>query len=114
METFEKDIVIYRMPSGLEPFSEWLFFLKDKVARYRIETRIDRVRHGNYGDCKRFKGIIEFRLDFGKGYRVYCGEDGDKLIVLLMGGDKSSQDKDIAKALSYWEDYNETKKIQDI
>ncbi len=51
------------------------------------------------------------RLDFGKGYRLYCGEDGHTLVVLLMGGDKSSQGKDIKKALDYWRDYHEQKTI---
>ena len=84
----EKEILIYRAQDGKEPFIEWLFSLRDKMIRHRIEARIDRIRHGNYGDHKRFHGILELRLDFGKGYRIYCGEDGNKLIILLIGGDK--------------------------
>jgi len=107
----EKTVIVYKTQGNEEPFVEWLFSLRDKITRHRIETRIDRIRQGNYGDHKRFQGIIELRLDFGKGYRLYCGEDGHTLVVLLMGGDKSSQDKDIKKALDYWRDYYEQKKI---
>lgn len=103
----EKQIIVYKTPDGKEPFVEWLFSLRDKTNRHRIEARIDRMRFGNYGDHKRFKGIIEIRFQFGKGYRIYCAEDGDTIVVLLQGGDKSTQDKDIDKALKYWRDYNE-------
>lgn len=103
----EKNVLIYKTPDGKEPFIDWLFSLRDKIIRHRIETRLDRIRHGNFGDHKRFHGIIEFRLDFGKGYRIYCGEEGNKIILLLTGGDKTSQDKDIKKALEYWRDYHD-------
>lgn len=106
-----KTIIVYKTQDDNEPFAEWLFSLRDKIRRHRIEVRIDRIRQGNYGDHKRFQGIIELRLDFGKGYRLYCGEDGNTLIVLLVGGDKSSQDKDVKKALEYWRDYHEQKEI---
>jgi putative addiction module killer protein len=107
----DKRVIVYRTPDNKEPFATWLFSLRDKIVRHRIETRIDRVRQGNYGDNKRIAGIIELRLDFGKGYRIYCGEDAHVLVVLLVGGDKSSQESDIKKALSYWRDYNGEKKI---
>ncbi len=103
----EKRIIVYKTLEGREPFLEWLFSLRDKVTRHRIEALIDRMRFGNYGDHKRFKGIIEIRLHFGKGYRLYCAEDGNTIVVLLQGGDKSNQDKDIKQALKYWRDYNE-------
>ncbi len=103
----EKDIFVYKTPGNKRPFVDWLLSLRDKVIRHRIDVRLDRVRHGNYGDHKRFHGIIELRLDFGKGYRIYCGEDGNKIIILLIGGDKASQDKDIKQALEYWRDYHE-------
>lgn len=107
----EKTVIVYKTRIGKEPFVDWLFSLRDKITRHRIETRIDRVRQGNYGDHRRFQGILELRLDFGKGYRLYCGEDGHTLVVLLMGGDKSSQDSDIKKTLVCWRDYHEQKKI---
>jgi len=107
----EKTLLVYKTSGNKEPFTDWLFSLHDKMLRHRIETRLDRIRQGNYGDHKRFHGIVELRLDFSKGYRLYCGEDGHTLVVLLMAGDKSSQDKDIKKALEYWRDYHEQKKI---
>ncbi|MEI8011871.1 MAG: type II toxin-antitoxin system RelE/ParE family toxin [Candidatus Omnitrophota bacterium] len=85
---------------------EWLASLSD-LFRDRIEARINRIKQGNYGDHKRFHGIIEIRMDFGKGYRLYCAEDGKVIVLLLIGKDKSTQDKDIQKALAYWRDYNE-------
>lgn len=105
-----KAVVLYKTENNKEPFTGWLLSLKDETTRYRIHTRVRRLENGNLGDHKRFHGIIELRFDFGKGYRVYCAEEGDSLIILLTGGDKSSQDKDIKKALEYWEDYHERKK----
>ena len=107
----EKDILVYKTQEGKEPFIDWLYSLRDKIIRHRVETRIDRIRHGNYGDHKRFHGIIEVRMDFGKGYRIYCGEEGSRVVILLMGGDKGFQDKDIKEALEYWRDYHEQKEI---
>ena len=107
----KKNVIVYRTLEGDEPFTDWLFSLRDKTLRYRIETRINRIEQGNYGDHKRFQGIVEIRLGFGKGYRLYCGEDGDTLVVLLIGGDKSSQDRDITEAFDCWRDYYEQKKI---
>jgi putative addiction module killer protein len=77
------------------------------MTRHRIETRVDRIKHGHYGDHKRFDNIIEISLNFGKGYRIYCGEDKDTIVILLQGGDKSTQKQDIQKALQYWRDYHE-------
>jgi putative addiction module killer protein len=102
-----KNIIFYNT-NNREPVTEWIEFL-DKTTRARIFVRLDRLRNGSYGDHKRFKGIVELRLHFGKGYRVYFGEDGKDIVLLLTSGDKSSQKKDIAKALVYWEVYNEKK-----
>ncbi len=107
----EKEIEIYHTEEGKEPFIEWINGLKNDVIEDRIWTRIHRIKQGNYGDHKRFNRIIELRLHFGKGYRIYCGEEDNRLVVLLMGGDKSSQRKDVNLALKYWRDYYEQKKI---
>jgi len=109
-----KTVVIYRTRDLKEPFIQWLLSLKDVTTQYRIQTRIRRIESGNYGDHKRFRGLIEIRFDFGKGYRLFCAEDGPNLVILLVGGDKSTQGKDISKALEYLEDYHEQKKIKDI
>ena len=107
----EKEVVFYHTHDGREPFIDWLNQLRDEFLVNRIWVRIHRIQQGNYGDHKRFNGIIEIRMHFGKGYRVYCGEEDSKVVVLLMGGDKSSQDKDIKQALEYWRDYDEQKEI---
>ncbi len=101
------DVRIYRTKTGKTTFSEWLKQL-DKTTQAIIDTRIARVRGGNFGDCKRLTGadgIHELRIDFGPGFRVYFGKDGDTIIILLCGGDKRSQNRDIRKAKEYWQDY---------
>lgn len=103
-----KAIILYRDESGKEPFSEWLFGLRDKAGRKRIEARIARIAQGNYGDVRPVgAGVLELRMFFGPGYRVYFGEDGENIVILLCGGDKSSQERDIEQAKVYWEDYEE-------
>ena len=105
----EKEVIAYHTQEGREPFTEWVHSFWDKVIQYRIRARVHRIKYGNFGDHKRFHGIIELRLNFGKGYRIYCSEEGSRLVLLLAGGDKSSQDKDIKQALEYWRDYHEQK-----
>lgn len=81
-------------------FSDWLESLRDKVARTKIQARILRLRLGNPGDVKPVgEGVSEMRVDFGPGYRIYFIRHGSELIILLAGGDKSSQAKDIRAAL---------------
>ena len=82
-----------------DDFDKWLTELKDRAGRLRILKRIDRLVNGNPGDVKPVgSGVSELRLDVGPGYRVYYVQDGDVLILLLCGGDKSNQQKDIDKA----------------
>ena len=81
-----------------EVFRAWWYGLRDRQAQRRIATRIARIQGGLLGDAKRFDGLIEFRIDHGPGYRLYAVQRGDVLIVLLCGGDKSSQKRDIAAA----------------
>lgn len=105
------NVINYCTADNKEPIIEWLDSQRDRTTVLRIEKQILKLRHGNLGDHKRFSGIIELRLHFGKGYRIYCGQDGHTVIVLLAGGDKSTQSKDIQLALKHWEDYNAQKKI---
>jgi putative addiction module killer protein len=101
-----KSIIVYSDKTGKEPFSIWFHNLKDARNRRLILARLRRVEQGNYGDCKYIHdGVFELRLFFSSGYRIYFGEDGDNLVVLLCGGDKSSQLKDIKTAVSYWNKY---------
>ncbi len=107
--TTPRRVLIYADRAGSEPFTGWLNGLKDRQSRHRILARLRRLEQGNFGDRKHLKsGVFELRLFFGTGYRVYFGEDKDRVIVLLCGGDKRSQDKDIENALSYWKEYRKS------
>jgi putative addiction module killer protein len=102
--TQEYDIEIYATEEGIEPFNEWLQSFKDKKTKVTILMRIQRLRAGNFGDFKSFDGIYELRINFGPGYRIYCARIGNRLIVLLGGGDKSTQNRDIKKCKTYLEE----------
>ncbi|MDD1498393.1 type II toxin-antitoxin system RelE/ParE family toxin [Agrobacterium sp. CNPSo 3708] len=80
-------------------FSDWFTSLRDKRAQARIQVRIDRLSVGLFGDVKFFDGIGEVRVDYGPGYRVYFTRKGNEIIILLCGGDKGSQRRDIERAL---------------
>ena len=99
------DIEIYSTEDGKEPFSEWLETFKDRKTKTTILLRLQRLREGNLGDFKSFDGLYELRFHFGPGYRVYCTKIDNRLIILLGGGDKSSQTKDIKKCKSYLKDH---------
>jgi putative addiction module killer protein len=80
-------------------FDEWLRDLKDKQARFKIFARLDRLEEGNPGNSRSVgEGVFELKIDFGPGYRVYYIQRGNVLIVVLCGGDKSTQNKDIQRA----------------
>lgn len=104
--TRPKRVIFYQDARGREPLNDWLNGLRDPMTRKRIIDRIFRLENGNYGDSKSLKdGVFELRLSFGPGYRLYFGEDGDTLVVMLCGGDKRSQTQDIATAKAYWKEY---------
>jgi len=99
----------YVTPQGKNPFREWLKNL-DMVVQARIQARVLRFESGNLGDHKSVGGgVWEARLDFGPGYRLYLGKDGVAVVLLLVGGDKRSQSKDIAAAKRCWQDFREAK-----
>ena len=101
-----KEVLIYADEAGHEPFTAWLNQLRDRAGRQRILARLRRLEQGNFGDCKALgEGVYELRVFFGPGYRVYFGEEGDTIVVLLTGGDKRSQAKDVANAKEYWKEY---------
>ena len=105
------DIILYTTHTGKQPFAEWQEKLGTK-AEAIVLTRLARMRGGNFGDSKPITGgggVHELRIDFGAGYRIYYGKSGSKIIVLLVGGNKGSQERDIAKAKRYWLDYKEQK-----
>jgi putative addiction module killer protein len=86
-------------------FERWLTGLRDRRAQARIAMRLDRLEEGHLGDVKYFAGIGELRIDYGPGYRIYFVRRDDVIVVLLCGGDKSSQTRDIAKARHMAEEY---------
>ena len=104
-----KEIEIYKTPLGKEPFLEQ-FEKLDLKNQSRITTRIERIEIGHYGDFKKLKNPInELRFFTGSGYRIYFAEENNKLIILLIGGDKSTQEKDIKKATEFYNEYKERK-----
>lgn len=105
-------VIVFAEKNGNEPFTQWLYELKDSVGRKRILIRITRLEQGNYGDCEPVgEGVSELRMFFGPGYRVYFGEDEENIVVLLCGGDKGSQEQDIKKAKAYWQEYLTNEKL---
>ncbi|MCU5773977.1 type II toxin-antitoxin system RelE/ParE family toxin [Erwiniaceae bacterium BAC15a-03b] len=100
----------YKDGNGKVPYTEWIKKLrkKDPRAASKIDIRIDRAEKGNFGDHKFERdGVWELRIDYGPGYRVYYAMDGNKIILLLTGGDKSGQKSDLDKAVQYWRDYQQ-------
>ena len=96
----------YRREDGREPFTDWLAGLCDKVAVARIRVRLRRVEAGNFGDCEPVgEGVTELRIHVGAGCRVYFGRHGTTVVILLCGGDKSSQAADIRRAKDYWSEW---------
>lgn len=103
-------IVFYTTNTGKQPFVAWQNSLDTKIKSI-VMAKIARIRIGNFGDCKTIKGCLgmwELRIDYGAGYRIYYGKSGSKIIVLLIGGDKGTQERDIAKAKRYWLEYKES------
>lgn len=93
-----------------KPFVRW-FERLDAIAAAKVATAITRMEQGNFSNAKGVGGgVQECKIDFGPGYRIYFGIDGQRLIILLYGGTKKRQDEDIAKAQEHWADYKRRKK----
>jgi putative addiction module killer protein len=106
MATQPREIQRYIAQDGRVPFDEWFYSLRDFSAKVKIEARFDRVSRGNLGDCRSVgEGVFELSINFSPGYRIYFGQVGSSIVLLLCGGDKSTQDQDIRKAKEYWTDY---------
>lgn len=113
MKMKPKKIVHYIASDGKSVFQQWFRVLKDGMAKFIITQRLIRAKQGNFGDTKPIgDGAHEMRIKHGPGYRVYYANDGDTIIVLLCGGDKSTQDKDIKQAKEYWSTYKKKKVVQ--
>lgn len=105
MEIVAKKLIDYETPEKERPFREWLDSLDNSVAD-RIDARLKRVALGNLGNVRVLgDGVSELKMTFGSGFRIYFGQLGNELIILLCGGDKSSQSDDIETAKKYWLDF---------
>jgi putative addiction module killer protein len=103
----------YQDRGGRSPFSEWRSQLNAE-ARLRVTTALYRVGLGNFSNVKGVgASIFECRINFGPGYRVYFGKDGDQIVILLGGGTKQRQQRDIELAAGRWQDYKLRKKKQE-
>lgn len=103
-------IVQYEEENGSSPFAQWFDGL-DVQAALKVRTALARMEAGNPGDVKPVgSGVSERRIDFGPGYRVYFGQDGQQLIVLLAGGTKRRQQQDIERAKEMWAAYKARKR----
>jgi len=102
----QDQLQVYQTSGGRQPFNAWLEGLADRQARARIRTRLDRLALGNFGDYRALDdGVYELRIDWGPGYRVYLARIGKVILLLLCGGDKRTQSKDIENAKAYLRDY---------
>ncbi len=102
----EQQLILYETEFGEAPFNDWLTNLKDRRIINGIRSRLNRVRQGNFGDCKYiYDGVLELRSHYGKGYRVYFGKYKNNYVVLLCGGTKSSPLQDIQQAIKYWDNF---------
>jgi putative addiction module killer protein len=101
-------VVHFVTSTGKVPYQDWLSRLRDKVGKASVIRRMLRIELGEFGDYKRVGGgVYELRVDVGPGYRVYFGTVGSTIVVLLLGGDKSTQARDIERAKEYWKDFQQ-------
>ena len=99
------DVREYVDAAGKSPFTKWLRELNVQAA-VKVAAALERIADGNLSNVKPVgAGVLEFRIDFGPGYRIYFGREGDRLVILLAGGTKKRQQADIVKATAYWIDY---------
>jgi len=104
--TQPREIERYVTADGQIPFDNWFDSIRVSKTQTIISKRLDRVRMGNLGDYRSVGGgVFELRIDYDPGYRIYFGQVGTTIVLLLCGGDKSTQIKDIRQAQEYWRDY---------
>lgn len=106
MEAQPREIQNYLTADGRSPFQAWLDSLRDTRAIDKIEKRLKRVGLGNLGDYHSVgEGVCELKINYSPGYRIYFGQIGTTIVLLLCGGDKSTQEQDIIRAREHWRDY---------
>lgn len=102
------ELVYYVARNGKIPYREWFESLSDFKAQAVIDSRLARIRLGNFGTSKPIgAGIFELKIYYGPGYRIYFTKTAGRIVLLLLGGDKSTQRKDIQTAIQYWQEYKE-------
>ena len=103
-----RTIILYQVTNDTVPFTEWFNSIKDTKVIDRIQARLDTLETGSFGKYRSVgDGVWELKLDIGPGYRIYYGQVDKTIVLLLCGGDKSSQNRDIEMAINYWKEYKE-------
>lgn len=111
VDTKHRRVDYYSTLSGKQPAREWLLGVKDVLTQAVLFKRIRQAGKGNFGKTRHVgDGVSELKINFGPGYRIYYGIYRDELILILMGGNKSTQQKDIRKARAYWLEWKEDNK----
>ncbi|HEY3856875.1 MAG TPA: type II toxin-antitoxin system RelE/ParE family toxin [Verrucomicrobiae bacterium] len=106
----ERTIQKLQLDNGRVPFDDWYHSLLDKKMRAAVDVRLARVRLGNFGNKRSLgSGVFELKIDLGPGLRVYYGEHAGTMVILLGGGDKSTQQRDISMAIRLWRQWKELK-----
>jgi putative addiction module killer protein len=104
------DVFRYQSEDGTEPFTSWLNAVADKTVQAKLRVRLARLTSGTFGDSVSVgEGVFELREHIGEGFRMYFGRDGESIVILLCGGTKKSQSRDIALAKEYWTDWRRRK-----
>jgi putative addiction module killer protein len=107
------EIRYYVAADGRQPFAKWFEDL-EAASRAKVTRAILRLEQGNFSSVKSVgEGVFEYRIDFGPGYRVYFGQDGQTLVILLTGGTKKRQQRDLDEAHACWRDYKQGKRARD-
>lgn len=103
------DVREYLDAQSVRPYKDWFDHLKPQAAA-KVATALTRLALGNFSNIKGVgSGVFEFRIDFGPGYRIYFGKDGELMVILLGGGTKKRQHRDISAAIANWQDYKRRK-----
>lgn len=101
-----RELRLFKTKNGRVPFHDWLTKLKDRQGRALVRIRIDRLCIGHRGNYRSLGNrLFELKINYDPGYRIYYGDDDGKLILILCGGDKGTQKRDIERAKKYWNDY---------
>jgi putative addiction module killer protein len=103
----------YLDQGGSSPYAAW-FDRLNREAAAKVVTALTRLQQGNFSNARSVgAGVYEYRIDFGPGYRIYFGKDGERLVILVGGGTKKRQQEDIETALARWQDYKQRKGVEE-